>query len=1229
MNWIVISLGTALVLALFAALVGPYFVDWTAYRTVIEANAERVLGTRVAIDGEAELRLLPSPRMRLTDVRLGDAARPLLAAEAVELDVELTPLLRGELRIQELRLDAPTLAVTVGENGRIEMPDIADDPALASLFSVGSIAVDDIHVDAGTIAVTDRRSGTERRVTDIALAGRAQSLRGPFNATGTLRIDGALQDVQIGAGALEADTMPLSARLQPAEGDLSVSFEGALVPRVDAPALRGELAVVATGSPAWSLRGELRASPQAITLNRGTARYGTGEAALELGLSGRYDLATAEPLAVALEARQLDLDRIARGLGDVSDPPAIRPPATWTGALARHLAPLFAMLEAPGTRDTDLTATLDIDTLVAGGALVRDVSAAVGTNAAGLSVERAEALLPGDTALDVAGRLTEAGFAGRLRASSAQPALLARWWTGSPLPGGAMNPAVVDADFDAGAGGLDAPRVSLRVGQSSGTGRLTFRPATATGTSPSLALALAAPRLDLADLADVWAMIAAAGLEPAGTPDILVDLSAQEVLLGSTTGAALNFDASYKDGLVTIDALSAEDIAGARLFASGAIGDLFGTPVGAIEGTLVLEDGARLGAALGTLAGSGGGWFGGLARRAEALAPADLRFALSGGSGAAGDSANGLSLTLDGTSAGTTLTADLALAAPGPAWREAPARLSLSARNADASALLAQAGITASTEAPGEGNLDIDFDGIPAEGMDGRATLDLLGLAADFEGRLAFTDTLAPRGTLSLAADDLTALANAFDRALPELGALSLTASVAPQAAGGVSLAALTGEVDGTAITGSLAADASGLSGALDVSQLDLAALVGWAMLGEDPMAAPTWSSTTFGTPFDPPFPVSLALTAGELSVGALAVTDARMALTLGSDRLAIADLDATYAGGVLGGKLDLSREGARADLSGALSLDGADLSSIVWQDADGEPVATGRLSVDGAFSSSSYTVSGLVAGLSGEGIASLGNARLAGLNAGPVAALAGDTLPDEAEAARVIADHLAAGALTFDTLEATLTLSGGTLRTDEMTIDADDGKALASASLDLSAGTLRGDVIVTLTPPGSEGIAIDVTFDGPLAAPRRTVDVSALVAFINLKELERRVKAVEAQNKELEAEANRLDPLAAGTADAPPAAQEDNAPSPEDDGTSTPPAGDAPSTAPAGASDTSPAADAPTDTAPTPAPGTPLPLPAPGTNTVPLPPAPPDQRGALRPNAVKGFLMLPMRRAA
>ena len=61
-----------MVIALFAALIGPYFVNWNDYKSTFEAEAEKILGQPVRVAGTAKATVLPSPSLTFTDVQVGD-----------------------------------------------------------------------------------------------------------------------------------------------------------------------------------------------------------------------------------------------------------------------------------------------------------------------------------------------------------------------------------------------------------------------------------------------------------------------------------------------------------------------------------------------------------------------------------------------------------------------------------------------------------------------------------------------------------------------------------------------------------------------------------------------------------------------------------------------------------------------------------------------------------------------------------------------------------------------------------------------------------------------------------------------------------------------------------------------------------------------------------------------------------------------------------------------------
>ena len=99
MQTTLLGLAIAFIIALMAALIGPYFIDWNQFRPQFEAEATRVIGAPVRVGGELDARLLPTPSLRLRSVVVG-GANDLGKVRADKLDVEfsLGSLMRGEWR---------------------------------------------------------------------------------------------------------------------------------------------------------------------------------------------------------------------------------------------------------------------------------------------------------------------------------------------------------------------------------------------------------------------------------------------------------------------------------------------------------------------------------------------------------------------------------------------------------------------------------------------------------------------------------------------------------------------------------------------------------------------------------------------------------------------------------------------------------------------------------------------------------------------------------------------------------------------------------------------------------------------------------------------------------------------------------------------------------------------------------------------------------------------------
>src|SRR5690606_22397851 len=136
-----VLVGGLIVLVLTAALVGPYFVDWTSYRADFEREASRVLGRAVTVGGIASARLLPFPSVTFSDVRVADAGPdgPAMTVDQFSMDAELAPFLRGEVLIFDMRLVRPRVTIAVAGDGHVDWaarPDAVFDPRQVRLEKV-------------------------------------------------------------------------------------------------------------------------------------------------------------------------------------------------------------------------------------------------------------------------------------------------------------------------------------------------------------------------------------------------------------------------------------------------------------------------------------------------------------------------------------------------------------------------------------------------------------------------------------------------------------------------------------------------------------------------------------------------------------------------------------------------------------------------------------------------------------------------------------------------------------------------------------------------------------------------------------------------------------------------------------------------------------------------------------------------------------------------------------
>ena len=427
-----LGLAIAFILALVAALVGPYFVDWNQFRPQFEAEATRIIGAPVRVAGNLDARLLPAPWLRLKTVTIG-GANDLGKVRAANLDVEfsLGSLMRGEWRATELTINGVSLDLGLDSKGRIDWP------VSSGAYNLASLAIDRLNL-TGRIALHDAASRSTLELNDIAFSGDVRSLAGAIRGDGNFMMGGNRYPFRVSSGqGPDGSGTRVHLNIDPGQRPLSVDLDGVLSFEARAPRFEGAVTLAGVpgqrggDDPPWRIAAKLKADSAAARLDQVEVSYGAEERALKLAGSGDLRFGATPLLRASLSARQLDADKFvakdtakdtAKGTTDGNAEPA------------RVLPTLRAMLS--GLPPSPLPAQVELasEQIMLGGRPLQDISAELQSDAKSWTVRRLEFRAPGSTRVSMSGASAPGGaansFKTALNIESTDPDALMSWLQG-------------------------------------------------------------------------------------------------------------------------------------------------------------------------------------------------------------------------------------------------------------------------------------------------------------------------------------------------------------------------------------------------------------------------------------------------------------------------------------------------------------------------------------------------------------------------------------------------------------------------------------------------------------------------------------------------------------------------------------------------------------------------------------------------------------------------------
>ncbi len=1099
-----LTLAIAAILALLAALFGPYFIDWNAHRATFEQQASQVIGLPVRVTGPMDVRLLPSPSLVLSGVEIGEPGNAqALRAKALGIEFALPPLLSGKFQAVELRLIGPEIRVSLTQDGHALLPN-----ALAGV-NTETLSIDKLVVEDASLQFTDAASGTSAALTKLWFNGEVRALPGPIRGEGAFVMDGALYGYRIATGRPEPNGSRLKLTIDPADRPVVADIEGLVAAGGGTPRFEGTAAIARRvpvkgdkGDIAepWRISARVRANAASALFEQVEFNYGPDDRALKLNGTAEAKFGARPRLDAVLSARTLDADRLFGSANGARLSPR--------DALAALVSAAERIIGPPIPTHVGF----GVDSLTLGGTNLQTIRGDIEFGRGSMVLSGFEARAPGFTQLQAGGRIDKAGdhltFSGPVSLTSSDPRVFADWLDGKPGASALLaRPIRFRGEVTLGAEKVAVERMQAEFDRKKFDGDLVYSFATGTELA-HFSAALRADELDIDALMDTAGSLRA--LPDLAQPhDVSLALSLKRLRFHGFDADSANVQLSLKSGALSIERFSVGDLAGIAIDGKGGIDTR--AQRGSITFNLAIRDAKGLAA----LAGRAPSVLSEpLQRAAQAAVPGKLAGTVAvEPAGQAGNSR--ATILLEGPLGAVDLRLKAALAGQ---WSD-PGQADLSLEGlldaADANALLRLAAAERVVSVPRQpGTYTLSLKG----GLAGDLRVDSRIVSANLDVRASggvrpFASD-AGRMSLDIAVGTASVLVPGGAKPVP----VALKTRLQSDALG-VRFNDVSANIAGSAVRGRLGivyGEPLAIDGELRTDRIDIGAVLATAIGGAGPAKDyRLWSETPFALPALPELSGRMTISAAQATLTpSWQATKFVSALRFSGADVGVEDIAGELLGGRLTGEMTIRRGADTLGLQGRIAVTDADATQLLF--GDGAAPLTGQAALTLQLEGMGRSPRALVGSLNGTGTLVLDHARIAALDPSVFAAAMTSVdqgLPIDAPRVREVANRgLDAGPLVVPHAEATLVVAAGVARIDTFKARADAADLAVAGSYDFSNG--RIDVRLAMSGP-AEGTSLQpevaVQLRGPAAKPERVLDVSSLTGWLALRSVDRQTKKIEA----------------------------------------------------------------------------------------------------------------------
>ncbi|MCG6856448.1 MAG: AsmA family protein [Salaquimonas sp.] len=1131
--------GGLIVVALFAALIAPFFIDWTAYRTAFEREATRIVGQPVHVAGTAKVRILPLPSVTFTDLTVGKNpdGTPMMTVASFSMHAELMPFLSGQVKIVDMLLEKPDISVTVSEGGTVAWTARKE-----MLVDLGKVQVENLRIEDGSFRIEGLAGGRVIRGDGFSATVSAQSLVGPWHIDTTGKIDGTPVAVGMSTGRVQdKGAVRVKAVARRSGEPYRLTLDGPLSLKEGVLAWDGEFEVQPSQEPpvpgegilkeplSVRVTGKFAATPEAVEVPDYRMEVGSRDDPYTITGTAHANIREEIAFRATADGRQIDLDRLPSSPQAAPNGDAKTVGLDQRIAVLRDLADRIPVPAANGEIDVMLPA------VVAGDTVIREVRATVEPDRNGWQVRAFTAMLPGNTTVEARGRLGtggDFGFSGHMVLASRQPTGFAAWLAGK------SNAALrqleragfsADVTFSDSQSTFDNLELVLNDAKLHGKLQRLSPVEGKEGSRPAIIAELAGDTINTDDLLAIYSLTETRGGPALTDHDLDITIQANRLDGMQLTALGVNARLRVEAGTVAVDFLDVGDFYGARLAGSGQLSDLTTRPGGRLNLTVSAGDASRLAALAMERLGEN--------RFLAALADdpslsQDTSFKLEVEARPQDEISKG-TLTLTGKAGGTAFSVRDRFEGKSSQWREAVHDLSAKFDQADPLVLAQQFALpVAPIAAQGPVTATAEMSGNPAKGMKVNLAANAPDTDLSAEGEMTFESADAPPNfnlAVTLGTQDIDPWLIMAGIPLPGTGE-GHPASLSFEASGkeGIyHLAGLNGTHGENGFSGELDIDTTRAVQPKATGKLDFdlvsAPFVGELLLGagtvEGDGITAGIADREFGVALISGIDAEIKLSADKLDLGGGPIASAFSAdAVLLDGALSLPQFSAKWAAGTMTGNLALRNSSGNAVLNTQMTLAGVDATTLAAM-AGFSPVVSGEADIGVTLDSSARSFKGLVSALSGSGVFTLSDVGVEGISTDGLADILKEADAEDFEVTPenvqpLARENLLKGEIDTANVSGAFSLGRGLVSVRNVEI-ADKGGSL-EVSGNFSPVSDETQIKATLKlDPGENTLvgadpAIDLALSGTPQALAVNLDTKALEGFLSLRAFEREQRKVE-----------------------------------------------------------------------------------------------------------------------